>query len=276
MENELIKLPTVDFETGKIEITNESALTKAVDSIKTKYTGLVFTGENIKDARNARIELGHSIKALDDARKQVKKEYLIPLNEFEAKIKTLTSQLSEQKDNIHYREKQYNDKLKQAKLDEIKAYIADMCATRSIKPSEVNIDSRWLNKSTTRPQWKRAVNHAIELAEVDHQRQQAEIELITQSADTNRVDASPYIELYDRGTSAVEVIQSIARDAQFKRQREQAERDSHRVIGDKSVDVETGEIEELKGYTLEFKATEKQYQQIKGFMKKIGVKNNEI
>lgn len=152
-----IKTPTFpeviefNFEELKTEITK-----KASD-----YVSLVYTDDQIKDAKKDIAALRKFTKALSDERIRIKNECLKPYEEFEAKIKELDGIVQKAITNIDSQIKAADEKKKQEKLDAISEYF-ESCE----KPFEVKLetimDQKWLNASVSMKSVKAAIDSIIE------------------------------------------------------------------------------------------------------------------
>lgn len=130
-----------------------------------KYENLVFTEETMKDGKETRAKLNKLKKALDDKRKDIKKQCLEPYEKFETKINELIGLVDKPALAIGNQIKAYEEALKEAKRQEIINYfnsqspfgdlikIDHPCfwdekwlhATKKIKDVEFEIDER-INK----------------------------------------------------------------------------------------------------------------------------------
>ena len=86
-----------------------------------QYKGLVYTEEQIKEAKADRAKLNALATAIDDKRKQIKKQCLQPYEQFEAQIKDLLAVIKEPVALIDSQIKGYEEEKKQKKLEEVKA-----------------------------------------------------------------------------------------------------------------------------------------------------------
>ena len=68
---------------------NYDDLQKWITEQVEKYQGLTYTDETIKNAKEDRAALNKFKERIDAARKDVKKRYLEPYNNFEEKVKSL-------------------------------------------------------------------------------------------------------------------------------------------------------------------------------------------
>ena len=86
-----------------------------------EYKGLVYTEDQIKEAKADRAKLNALATAIDDKRKQIKKQCLQPYEQFEAQIKDLLAVIKEPVALIDAQIKGYEEEKKQKKLEEVKA-----------------------------------------------------------------------------------------------------------------------------------------------------------
>ena len=86
-----------------------------------QYKGLVYTEDQIKEAKADRAKLNALATAIDDERKRIKKQCLQPYEQFEAQIKDLLAVIKEPVALIDSQIKGYEEEKKQKKLEEVKA-----------------------------------------------------------------------------------------------------------------------------------------------------------
>lgn len=133
-ELQIPKVIEFNFEELKQEITSKAAL----------YKNMVYTDETIKVAKEDRSALNSFIKGLEDRRKAVKKECLQPYEEFERKIKELVSIVNEPVSLIDGQIKEYEEKVKAEKLEQIKAFWNSTPHPEWLTCNAI-FDNRWLN-----------------------------------------------------------------------------------------------------------------------------------
>lgn len=85
------------------------------------YKGLVYTEEQIKEAKADRAKLNALATAIDSKRKEIKKQCLQPYEAFEAQIKDLLAVIKEPVALIDSQIKGYEEEKKAKKLEEVKA-----------------------------------------------------------------------------------------------------------------------------------------------------------
>lgn len=114
------------------------------------YNNLVVTEDGIKDAKADRAKLNKLRTAIDSRRKDIKKEYLKPYNEFEGRIKELTLLIDEPIKAIDTQLENYEEQRKAAKMKKIEEAYAEYVPEeyKSILPLPKILDSKWLNATT--------------------------------------------------------------------------------------------------------------------------------
>lgn len=127
-----------NFEELKEEITNKSAL----------YKNMVYTDETIKDAKSDRALLNKFKTALEDKRKEVKKQCLEPYNQFEKQIKELVAIIDEPVKLIGEQITEFEDREKAEKHEQI-TKLFDKAGFQSFVTLEQIFDPKWLNKSVS-------------------------------------------------------------------------------------------------------------------------------
>ena len=127
-----------NFEELKEEITNKSAL----------YKNMVYTDETIKDAKSDRALLNKFKTALEDKRKEVKKQCLEPYNQFEKQIKELVAIIDEPVKLIGEQITEFEDREKAEKHEQV-IELFEKAGFQSFVTLEQIYDPKWLNKSVS-------------------------------------------------------------------------------------------------------------------------------
>lgn len=137
-EDGFIKSIDWNFDDLKKEITEKAG----------EYMNLVYSDDQIKEAKKDRAELNKFKKALDDKRKDVKSQVMNPYIAFETQIKELIGIVNKAVDNIDSQVKGYEEGLKQKKEELCRKlyekYIGDL---NRIIPYEKVFNPKWLNKT---------------------------------------------------------------------------------------------------------------------------------
>lgn len=110
------------------------------------YMSLVYSENQVKEAKKDRASLRKLAKAIEDKRKEIKKEILVPYDDFAEKEKDLISIIDKAVENIDLQVKGYEEMAKQDKKKKIKEIYAEagkgLCQTA---PFEKIFKDSWLN-----------------------------------------------------------------------------------------------------------------------------------
>lgn len=143
----------------------ESQLSEKMD----EYNGLVFTEDKKKDAKADLAELRKYRKAVNDRKSEVKKAYMEPYNQFEAKVKKLIELIDEPINYIDGQVKEFEEKRIREKKAEIKK-IYEEIVTEDLQdyiPLECIYGPKWDNAVTTIKSIKQEIMDAVSKAESD-------------------------------------------------------------------------------------------------------------
>ena len=169
-EDGFIKYIDWNFEDLKTEI-----IEKAND-----YMALVYSDDQIKEAKKDRANLNKFKKALDDKRKEVKKQVMNPYTAFELQIKELSGIVDEAVANIDKQIKDYEEIARQEKEKRCREIYEETIGDMGrIVTYEKAFNEKWLKKTTTEKQIR---------MEISFLRDRVDAELKTITA-----DASPFV-----------------------------------------------------------------------------------
>lgn len=112
------------------------------------YETMVYGDDQIKQAKSDRADLNKLKKALNDERIRLEKEYMIPFNEFKDKINEIIAIIDKPASLIDARVKEYEQKKKEEKREQIKALFDEAGLPEYITLDKV-WDESWLNSSVS-------------------------------------------------------------------------------------------------------------------------------
>lgn len=252
---------TVDYQVGKLELKNAELLKNAVKEIADKYKDLIITDDTVKSDKKTKTELNGLLKQLEDKRKEYKKQYQIPLKDFENSIKDIEAPLSDAINNLKMQLNDYDERLAKQKEEQIRSFIEEVCKEHKADAKDIIINPKWLNKSTSKKTWQDEAIQAIKLQDAEISR--FEIDVANIKAFAKQLDVNPdsYIYQLKMGASSVEVVQRMQQDVERDKKRQEAldaeikamkeaKKARTKVVDDKRVDTETGEVEKLETYNL--------------------------
>lgn len=124
------------------------------------YETLVYTNEQIKDAKADKATLNKLKKALNDERIRREKEYMQPFNDFKAKINEIISIIDKPVALIDKQVKEFEDKQKQEKKQKIIDYWSEQTQPSFLTFEQI-FDEKWLNASASMKSIQEAINNKI-------------------------------------------------------------------------------------------------------------------
>ena len=152
-ENGFLKAIEWNYEELKVELSQ-----KLED-----YKGLVYTEEQIKDAKADRAKLNALATAIDSKRKELKKKCLQPYEAFEAQIKDLLSLIKEPVTLIDTQIKDFEEEKKKKKLEEVKELFEKLKAEAGEELEFISFEQvfedKFLNASTSLKQVETVINN---------------------------------------------------------------------------------------------------------------------
>ncbi|MCM2138853.1 DUF1351 domain-containing protein [Vagococcus fluvialis] len=209
---------------SSIELNNEEMLNNLVSAIENKYSTLVYTDENEQEAKKDRAELNKVIKQIDDQRKKVKKEFNVPLIEFETKLKGYSSRISNVITPIDTGIKDLEQRQKEQRLQDVKDYIEEVAPSYEVEPIEIKIQSNWLNKSLSNIQRQRLITDAMTLLKQQKEHKENEINIIKSFCGALEIDSDAWLLQLEQGKTSAEIMKLIETSIQRKKEQEEAEK----------------------------------------------------
>ena len=138
-----------------IEWNNEEIKAELKEKLEL-YKNLVYTDEQISEAKADRAKLNKFVTALEDKRKELKKTCLAPYEKFEKQVKELVFMINEPIALIDTRVKSFEEEKKNKKLEEIKAYYTGL--DTDFPSFEQIYNPKWLNASVSMASIKKDID----------------------------------------------------------------------------------------------------------------------
>lgn len=127
---------------------NKEELETAVRQKIASYENVVYTEDNMKQAKADRAELNNLVKAIEERRKKVKKIINEPYDVFEAELKEVLALIQEPVSIIDKQVKAFEDQQKEEKKAKIReAYDEVIGDLAQVLPFEKVFDGRYLNQT---------------------------------------------------------------------------------------------------------------------------------
>lgn len=123
-----------NFEELKSEVSAKAAV----------YSTMVYSAEQIKEAKADRAALNKFVQALESERKRVKGEWMKPCTDFESRMKEITGIVNAAIATIDDQLNGYEAERRQKKTDQIAAYFSTLSAPEWLKLSMI-FRKQWVN-----------------------------------------------------------------------------------------------------------------------------------
>lgn len=153
---------SVKQQLGTLEFNYEELSQELAVALK-KYNNLSVSADTITEAKSIRALLNKVKTAIEDKRKDVKREFLEPYTTFENNVKKLTRQIDDVKGEIDKKIKELEDIEREEKRKEIEKFY-DKIGYYTV-PLDRMFDDKWLNKTNTT--WKENLSGKIEIIRAD-------------------------------------------------------------------------------------------------------------
>ena len=256
---------SVEMETPEIKITNKEKLDALVDAVVKKYSGIVVTEDTLKEGKKTLTELRKLSKELNAKRLEKQRQYETPVKEFKAQIDAYINQINDVISDIKQGTDEFEEKRKAEKQEAIQNLINEMAGNYGVDPETIEIDKKWLNKTTT----MKKITEDIANKMKEQQRLDDDWKIIKKYAQDKGMLADHY-QTYIGVFSAFEIEKMIDEDADKKA--EQDRNQAEELMFAKAVDEETGEIKQaIQQVTFTIKGTEEQLNQVAAYLKNSGV-----
>lgn len=144
---------------------NFEQLNQQLDIELKRFEGIVITEDDIKAGKAMRASLNNLAKAIEAKRREVKKEFCAPYDEFESQTKMLIHKINRVSLGIDSQIKSFEEQEKQKKKQEIIDYFDSLHF--HLVSLEKLWDEKWLNKTCSEKSWKEQISGKIEKIKVD-------------------------------------------------------------------------------------------------------------
>ncbi len=259
-------LPTI------ISIQNYEQLQQTVNDYANKFNNMVVTDATEKDAKNIRAELRKVSAALDSRRKEIKKDFNRPYNDFAEKVNVLRASLDKAIVPIDAGLKELEEQQRQARLAGVQDLIEEMAPNYGVNSSEVEIDPTWLNKTISKKKIVDGIAGTMVSIKKAKDKLATDISTITKYAEVQSVDPAGWVDQLKQGQDVdylmTAIDKQVERQAENQRQLEAkaAEEQTHQENkGNSIVDTNTGEVVSHK-VALMITTTIPKMQLLKNFM----------
>ena len=164
-----IKVSEIQALTPVIITNYDEMRNQLVEKVDT-YKNMVYSDDNMKQAKTDRAALNKLKKAIADERKRVKDMLLDPYTDFENKCKELEAIVDEASKNIDAQIKVFEEKEDNEKLMQIVQYYTSVVGEyNNLIDFDLIFDKRWLNKTYSMTNIEQDIFHIITKTKTDMQ-----------------------------------------------------------------------------------------------------------
>lgn len=278
--NELtIKDFSVSFQVPEITVAHEDELANTIKQYANKYDGLVVTEETLADSKKVRAELNKLSKAINDRRKEIKRNYDQPLKEFEAKVKQWDSDLHHVMDGLDAGIHEMQEREVVQRTKKVQETIAEMAPNYGVDVSEIELRTNWLTKSISKKKLINEIAGEMKFVKEHHEK----MAMIQKYCDGKEISFEPYRRLAET-FEPLEVMKQIDDDLEAQAKREEAQKAAKQAklerqkentveVNGRAFDKETGEtIKEEQRVTLTLQGNESEINGLAYYIKAMGLK----
>lgn len=245
----------INYQPPILTISNYEALQQQLSELLKDFNGLVVTDENLKSVEQTKTNLKKLKDEFNNKRKQVKREYNIPYDDFKRDIDGLISQVDQVFVPIDNKIKVLKEKQREERKQHVLELISGMSKEYGVKSEDVPFNEKWTNKSLSKIQLTRDISDALKTVKREQDLAKANQQLIIDYAKANGMsETDSWLQLLVSGKDVQEIkalIDSAAQkkidEAEHKKKQKEAEEaiaKANQVTLDdgKVVDKTTGEV----------------------------------
>lgn len=254
----------LDFVPAQIEMTNYDELKKEVENYAKRYKGLVFDRGDKSGANQARTELLALQNAIEEERKNVKRVYSKPYDDFDDQIKVLTTLIKEPLDEIRGGLKIIEETETFEREEALNTLIIKLTKETKVEPEEIEINPKWKNKGN----WTEKLNPTNKLSEEikntigqaikEKERKESELAILTAFCEAQDINPAGWSSQLEH-RPAMEIIQAIQDSIAAEKEREvrriekeaaaeEAAREEERLKQVEEAATESNRIQQEKEY----------------------------
>lgn len=176
--------------------------------------------DNVKQAKRDRAYLNGIAKEIDERRKAVKREYMLPYDEFEAQANAITAKVKAASANIKDQLDEAEERRKDRAYAILKEYYEDLAGLLvPVVPYERIHEEKWLNKTFGEIKAKKAIDEKVSKVAHDWETLKAQKETLPHYETAERT----FFETLDLGSALTAAREAQAADERIAELREAVE-----------------------------------------------------
>ncbi|QFR65385.1 DUF1351 domain-containing protein [Schleiferilactobacillus harbinensis] len=214
----------VKFTPASLAIQNYDAMVEQTKAIAAKYANLMITERTLKAAKQSRADLRKFRTAIEDKRKEVRREYAKPYDDFKDKVDALTGIIDQAIAPIDEGVKGLEERQRQEREEAVRQEIKTITESRGLVPDDIQYDQHWENKSLSSIERTRQIAAAADFVKSQKEKHEADRKAIAHYAKALDVDAGGWLGLVDQGVEMTDVMARMDNYAEQQKQEAAAEK----------------------------------------------------
>ena len=162
----LVEKAKINYKAGAVTFNGYELIKAQALEVATQINAVELTEENMTQSKKMLAEVNKSVKKLEDQRISIKRLYLKPYDDFEAKVKEIVSIVKDADSKLRSAVKGIEEKQKADKLEAIKKLWGRKEKPDFLKFEDV-MENRFLNKTVDMKQVDDAITAKVEAVNAD-------------------------------------------------------------------------------------------------------------
>lgn len=220
----------VDFEPAIIDIADREEFEATIKNYVEKFQGYVVTPETLKDDKKLLAAFRKTLKSIDDKRKEVKKEFNKPLEEFEKWIKDASSSLDKLIVDVDTQVKRYEAEQKRKRKEAIYIELKEQSEKQKIDyrlfesfMDDWNRAANFNDQLEPKKVLKDSIKFVVEQERLKRDEAEKNKGTISNFAFMSEISDTPYIRMYEEGKDLSDVLEIMNEDIAKEKERKESE-----------------------------------------------------
>lgn len=225
--SDLIQVQTTNLQPAVVEF-NYDQIAAHLDGVLQRYKGLIFTEKEVGECKKTIAELRKGQKALDEFRKNTKRELTESITAFENQCKELYKKFDEVIDPLTEQHDQFEHNRRERKRSEIQSIIYILIQEQGLNEkfaAQMMIPEEYFNKGKDMKTIKAELTARAESLGIAQDKEAADVEIIKTKVElanakhgVNLVE-TPYLNLLQHEYSIDVIVEKVNADAETLKQR---------------------------------------------------------
>ncbi|GFH39828.1 DUF1351 domain-containing protein [Lactococcus insecticola] len=210
-----------------ISIGDRDKFEKTINEIVSNYKGYTPSIDNLKADKATRATINKLIKSIDDRRKDIKKDYEQPLDEFQDWLKKAVESLVNVKLTIDVGIKEIEANERALRADSARVVLENMAIDAGFQKDSLAVKDEMLVKANFTDDYKPKkslideLDYMVQNAVEARNARDKNLSSIATMAEMNGLSTEPYVRALNSGSDIAEILQAMNADAHAQKEREE-------------------------------------------------------